>query len=209
MTDFPALLRVLSGKPAALLLIDLQNDFCSPDGYLAKEKGYDVAYVEPVMQAVRSLRQAARRAGMQVVWLRSHYDFKYLRPAQQQRRGTQGCCLQGSWGADFYLDQPEPQDWVVTKHTFSGFFETDLHARLQQAGIETLVVCGVATNVCVDSTLRDGFFLGYHIVLAEDAVGSNSRAGHEGTLATVRNNIGLVAPVHGIVSAISQSPTVA
>ena len=61
---------------------------------------------------------------------------------------------------------------------------------LRERGIRTLVMTGVATNVCVDSTLRDGFFLGYHIALAEDCVGSNSRAGHEGTLATVRNNIG-------------------
>ena len=51
---------------------------------------------------------------------------------------------------------------------------------------------GVATNVCVDSTLRHGFFLGYHIVLAEDCVGSGNKAGHDGTLATVRVNFGSV-----------------
>ena len=65
---------------------------------------------------------------------------------------------------------------------------------LQARGIRTLVITGVATNVCVDSTLREGFFLGYHIVVAEDGVGSSNRAGHEGTLSTVRVNFGSVLP---------------
>jgi ureidoacrylate peracid hydrolase len=63
-------------------------------------------------------------------------------------------------------------------------------------------VTGVATNVCVDSTLREGFFLGYYIVLLEDCVGSNSKAGHEGTLATVRNNIGTVATSATLIEAL-------
>ncbi len=61
---------------------------------------------------------------------------------------------------------------------------------------------GVATNVCVDSTLREGFFLGYHIVLLEDCVGSNSQAGHDGTLATVRNNIGTVTTSTALIETI-------
>ena len=61
---------------------------------------------------------------------------------------------------------------------------------------------GVATNVCVDSTLREGFFLGYHIVVAEDCVGSTNRAGHEGTLSTVRINIGTVTDSAALIGLI-------
>src|SRR5690606_33196373 len=125
--------------------------------------------------------------------IRSIYDFKYLTDAYIVKRREEGCCLENTWGADFFRIAPEAGDEVVDKHSFSGFYRTRLHELLQKKGIKTLVVTGVATNVCVDSTLREGFFLGYNIVLAEDCVGSNSQVGHEGTLATVRNNIGTVS----------------
>lgn len=92
---------------------------------------------------------------------------------------------------------------MIDKHTYSGFHGTALHERLQARGIRTLVITGVATNVCVDSTLREGFFLGYHIVVPEDCVGSSNRAGHEGTLSTVRVNIGSVLASDEILRALS------
>ena len=100
--------------------------------------------------------------------------------------------MEGSWGADFFMMEPSADEPIVDKHHYSGFIGTSLHDVLQAHHIETLVITGVATNVCVDSTLRDGFFMGYYIVLLEDCVGSNSAPGHNGTLATVRNNIGFV-----------------
>jgi ureidoacrylate peracid hydrolase len=108
------------------------------------------------------------------------------------KRGQEGCCLEGTWGADFFLLRPAPDEPIVTKHHYSGFAGTSLDAILRKHDVRTLVMTGVATNVCVDSTLRDGFFAGYYIVLLEDCVGSNSLAGHNGTVATVRNNIGTV-----------------
>lgn len=185
--------KQLRPEHTALLVIDMQNDFCAEGGYLNKMRHYDVGFAVKVAENIAALVAVARPLGMPVVWVRSIYDFKYLTEAYRVKRREEGCCLENSWGADYFGIAPADGDAVVDKHSFSGFHGTRLHEVLQGLGIKTLVLTGVATNVCVDSTLREGFFLGYHIVLAQDCVGSNSQAGHEGTLATVRNNIGTVA----------------
>jgi ureidoacrylate peracid hydrolase len=194
----------------ALIVVDMQNDFCAEDGFLAKarrEGGGPAVKADDnlrVADTIARLAGAARAAGVPVAWLRSIYDFKYLAPAHIAKRGgKEGLCMEGTWGADFFRIRPQPDDLVVTKHTFSGFHGTDLHAQLQARGVRTLVMTGVATNVCVDSTLREGFFLGYHVVVAEDGVASANRAGHEGTLATVRVNFGLVLPSEQLVPLFS------
>ncbi|WP_397474443.1 cysteine hydrolase family protein [Pusillimonas sp.] len=182
----------LHPEHTALLVIDMQNDFCAEDGYLSKRRDYKVGFAAGVADRIKRLMDAVRPLGVRIVWVRSIYDFKYLTPAYRVKRGEEGCCLENTWGADYFRIAPEEGDVVIDKHSFSGFHNTKLHELLQREGIKTLVLAGVATNVCVDSTLREGFFLGYSIVLAEDCVGSNSKVGHEGTLATVRNNIGTV-----------------
>lgn len=177
---------------SALLVIDMQNDFCHEQGYMRQAKNFDLSYIPGVVKGLETSLDAARQAGIPVIWIRSFYDFKYLMPAQQRKRGEEGCCLEGSWGAEIFHFTPAEGEQIVTKHVYSGFHQTNLHAVLQAQGVNTLLLTGVATNVCVDSTLRDGFFLGYNIVLVEDAVGSNSAPGHQGTLASVRNNFGKV-----------------
>jgi ureidoacrylate peracid hydrolase len=188
----------------ALLVIDMQNDFCAEGGFLQKERGYDVGFAATVAENIRAVVDVARQAAMPVVWVRSVYDYKYLAEPHIVKRRGEGCCMEGSWGADFFALTPAPDELIVDKHCYNGFRETPLDANLRSRGIRTLIVTGVATNVCVDSTLREGFFLGYYIVLLEDCVGSNSRAGHEGTLATVRNNIGTVAPSSAVIEMLAR-----
>ncbi|MEK7944661.1 cysteine hydrolase [Pigmentiphaga sp. YJ18] len=196
------ILRTLAEKVqprhTALVIVDMQNDFCAQGGYLQRtraESGRNPIRVDEnaaIADRIGVLADEARRSGASVAWLRSVYDFKYLADAHVAMRDGEGCCMEGTWGADFFRIQPRQGDVVVDKHTFSGFHETGLHAQLQARGIKTLIMTGVATNVCVDSTLRHGFFLGYHIVVAEDCVGSGNPVGHEGTLSTVRVNFGEV-----------------
>lgn len=184
----------LRPEHAALLIIDMQNDFCAEGGFLQRERNYNVGFAKEVARKIAKVADAARVAGMPVIWIRSIYDFKYLTDAYIVKRGKEGCCLEGTWGADFFEIAPTPGELVIDKHCFNGFRDTPLDGYLQSRGVKTLVFTGVATNVCVDSTLREGFFRGYYIVVLEDCVGSNSHIGHEGTLATVRNNIGAVVP---------------
>jgi ureidoacrylate peracid hydrolase len=190
--------------PAALLVIDMQNDFCAQGGYMQRERGYNVAFAQGVADNIRPLLAAARETGALVVWVHSIYDFKYLSAAHIAKRGKEGCCMEGSWGAQPFELAPQAGEMVIHKHHYNGFHGTALDTCLRARGIETLIFTGVATNVCVDSTLRAGFFLDYRIVLAEDCVGSNSREGHLGTLATVRNNIGVVSSAAAIAQGLRQ-----
>lgn len=215
MSSTPEQLRsLLQPRHTALVIVDMQNDFCADGGYLQRVRA--ASGMAPSQRAneliaarIEGLARAARASGTLVVWLRSLYDFKYLNAAQIAKRGEEGCCLEDTWGADYFQIRPGAGDVVVTKHTFSGFHGTALDETLRGHGIQTLVMCGVATNVCVDSTLREGFFRGYHIVVAEDCVGSGNRAGHEGTLATVRTNIGTVAGsglIAGLLKGAGEAP---
>jgi ureidoacrylate peracid hydrolase len=195
----------LRPEHAALIVVDMQNDFCAVGGYAEKDRGHDVGGCTAIAANIRTLAAAARRAGMPVVWIRAIYDFKYLNDAQIAKRGKEGCCMEGTWGADFFEIRPEPGDLISDKHAFSAFKDTDLDRTLRARGVRTLIMTGVATNVCVDSTLREGFFLGYHIVVAEDCVGSNNKLGHDGTLATVRYNFGAVVPSREIIETIRET----
>jgi ureidoacrylate peracid hydrolase len=194
----------LRPEHTALVVVDMQNDFCAEGGWTHRERGHDVSGCKAIAANIGEFAAAVRRAGSPVVWIRAIYDFKYLNPAQIAKRGKEGCCLEGSWGADFFEIRPEPGDAVVDKHSFSAFHDTALDATLRARGVRTLIMTGVATNVCVDSTLREGFFLGYHIVVAEDCVGSANKAGHDGTLATVRMNFGAVLPARDIIAMLRE-----
>lgn len=196
----------LTPERTALLVIDMQNDFCAVGGYLQKERNYDVSFAPAVAERIGAMVEHARQSGVSLVWIRSIYDFKYLNAAERAKRGTEGCCLEGTWGVDFFRLAPLDHEFIVDKHCFDAFKNPALDRYLRAKGIETLIITGVATNVCVDSTLRDGFFHGYNIVLLEDCVASNSSAGHEGTIATVRNNIGRVVTSGEAIDLLQRAP---
>jgi ureidoacrylate peracid hydrolase len=85
---------------AALLVIDMQNDFCAPGGFLHKERGYNVDFAGAVADNIGAAIACARMAGMAVVWVRSIYDFKYLTGPHIVKRRGEGCCTEGSWGGN-------------------------------------------------------------------------------------------------------------
>ncbi len=102
-------------------------------------------------------------------------------------------CLAESWGAEFYRVSPLRNEFVVTKHRFSGFFGTDLDLVLRSRGIETLLLCGVATNVCVETTVRDAFNLDYNVILVEDCCGPFALDEHAATLTNISKYFGIVS----------------
>lgn len=85
----------------------------------------------------------------------------------------------GELGAEFYEVSPLPEEIIVNKHRYSAFINTRLDSVLRSLRIETLIMTGVSTNVCVESTARDGFMLDYQIVMVQDACASYSRAAHD------------------------------
>ena len=194
----------LAPAHTAVLVVDMQNDFCAEDGYIHRRLGVDMSANEPLAKRIMTLVTAARRAGAAVVWIKANYEPRYLsgqaRAKRQEKQIEDICCEGGSWGWGFYGVTPAPDEWVIEKHTFSAFFGTELDRLLRFRGIRTLVVTGVATNVRVESTLRDGYFNGYYIVMPEDCIGSHETDLHAGTIKNVRQYFGDV-PSSGEVMA--------
>lgn len=188
----------LSPESSALLVIDMQNDFCAPGGYIDTIMGKDVSSAAAIVDAIAALAASARAADVPVFWVRADYTRHRIPPPMQvklQARGiTSDCCVPGTWGSDWFGVAPQPHEPVFTKHTYSGFHGTGLHETLQARGIRTIVFTGVQTHICVETTLRAAHTLGYYCVVAEDAVASHSPAEHAATLANVRFLFGDVCP---------------
>ena len=180
----------------AVIVVDMQNDFCAEGGYIHNTIGCDMSANAPIAEHIMEVVGAAREADALVLWIQANYERRHLsgqalaKLAEKQSEAV--CCEGGTWGYDFYNVTPKPGEPVIEKHTYSGFFGTELDRMLRFRGIRTLVMTGVATNVCVESTWRDGYFNGYYIVVPEDCVGSAAPDLHEAALKGVRMFFGEV-----------------
>ncbi len=197
---------------AALVIVDVQNDFCAPEGMMSAE-GLDVSAAVATAERLEDFIAAARRAGVLVVFVRSVLssdDNRYLsdvilEQATRRRAGSytvRPVCVEGTFGGDYYGNvRPEPGDPVVTKHRYSAFLRTDLETILRAAGIRTIILAGVATNVCVETTARDAFMRDFYVVLCADGTAAYSAAEHEATLATIDRYFGQIASTAEITAA--------
>jgi ureidoacrylate peracid hydrolase len=178
----------------ALLVIDMQNDFCAEGGYVERSIGRDASACRAVAAPIAALVADARGAGVPVVWVTANYETALLPAGMQaisRERGiTAVCCAPGSWGASLFQLAALPGEMIVEKSCYSGFRGTNLDTMLRSMNVRTLVLAGVQTNVCVESTLRDGHSLGFYMVLAEDCVASHMPDLHEATLKNARFLLG-------------------
>ena len=180
----PEPLAIDAGQ-TALVVVDMQNAYASPGGYL-DVAGFDISGAKPAIDNVLRAIAAARAAGMLVVFFQNGWDADYQEAggpgspnwhksnalktmrARPELAGTM--LAKGGW--DYALIdelQPQKQDIVIQKPRYSAFFNTGLDSMLRARGIRNLVFTGIATNVCVESTLRDGFHLEYFAVVLHDA----------------------------------------
>jgi ureidoacrylate peracid hydrolase len=206
----------------ALVLVDLQNDFVHPGGWVAEQQipGYlgDTG-ITVVLARAAALLDAARAANVQTVFVRMLGDEKYLSPpmrAQYLRNHTHPrptCVQEGTWGADFYGNlRPNGQglEFLIDKHRYSACIGTRLDQVLRSNGIKTIVVSGVATSGCVESTIRDAFMLDYYVVTAGDACGDYDQDRHRATLTKMDLSFGYVISVADVERAWTpQLPPVA
>ncbi len=188
----------LAVSHTALLVVDMQNDFCAPGGYIERVMKRDPGPCAAVAEPIGRLAAAARKAGVPVFWLRADYRIEMLPANMQARlaeRGiTEPCCVPGEWGYDWFGVTPAPGESVTDKRCYDGFVGTDLAAALDARHVRTIVFAGVQTNICVEATLRHAHALGYHCVVAEDCVASHMASAHEDLLTLVRFALGDVLP---------------
>lgn len=175
----------LKASETALVVVDMQNAYASQGGYLDLA-GFDVSATAPVIANIQKALATARAAGMPVVFFQNGWDDQYVEAGgpgspnwhksnalktMRQRPELQGTLLaKGGWDYELVDElKPQPGDMVVPKTRYSGFFNTNFDSLMRSRGIRNLVFTGIATNVCVESTLRDAFHLEYFAVMLEDA----------------------------------------
>jgi len=193
MSADPHLARILSPRSAALLVVDVQNDFCHQDGLFGKA-GADMRGVQAAARRIESLLPAARRAGVPVFFIAMQHDAGSNSLAWTSRYPVQraDACVTGSWGAELYGVRPEPGEPVVVKHRYSPFVGSNIEYLLRARERRSLLVAGVATNICVEAVLRDGFNRDYDVVLVEDCAGAYSERAHQSTVENTRAFLGRV-----------------
>ncbi|MBA17875.1 MAG: pyrimidine utilization protein B [Sphingomonas sp.] len=180
----PEAIRV-DPKTTAVVVIDMQNAYASAGGYVDLA-GFDISGAAGVIGRIAQVLDVARGAGMPVVFLQNGWDSDYVEAGgpgspnwhksnalktMRARPDLKGQLLaRGGW--DYELVDaltPQPGDIRVHKPRYSAFFNSQLDSVLRSRGIKTIVFVGIASNVCVESTLRDGFHLEYFGIMLEDA----------------------------------------
>jgi nicotinamidase-related amidase len=192
----------------ALIVIDMQRDFCAPGGY-ADQAGLDISLLRAPIPAIQQLLASARQRGLLVLHTREGHrpDLSDLPEPKRLRAANAGAAIghpgplgrllvRGEFGHDLIDElQPLPGEPVIDKPGYSAFASTDLDLLLRNRGITQLWITGVTTEVCVSSTLRSAVDLGYACTLVSDACGSAYPALHAAALAMVDVEGGLFGRV--------------
>jgi ureidoacrylate peracid hydrolase len=198
MSLLPTLAERVAPQHTALLVIDMQNDFCAADGYVETVLGKDASPCRAAVAPIRALTEHARAVRVPVIWVRADYSPDrvpvHLALKAHERGSAAPFCHGGSRGAAFFELSPAPGEPIIDKHSFSAFIGTRLETRLRAAGIRTVIFTGVQTNACIESSLRDAASMDFHIVVASDCVASHTPAPHEAALKNVAFLFGDVVP---------------
>jgi ureidoacrylate peracid hydrolase len=182
---------------SALLVVDMQNDFCAEDGFVASI-GLDPAPCRDIVPNLQALIDNARQQSIPVLWALANYDDALVPSTFRRRKAVagiqRGCCVPGTEGYEAFGVAPKDGEPSFVKHSYSAFTNPEFEKYLRDQKIETLVFAGVQTNVCVEATIREAFNRGFHVVVAEDCVASHTQPLHEATLQNVRALLGCVSP---------------
>ena len=171
----PDLNDILRADRCALVLVDIQNDYIHEDGALSR-MGKDTSNVRAAVPKMYELLELARRADVVRIHVRATHSHWFNTPGWLTRGRGAGAIKvdrmplveEGTWGADFYGVEPTDDELVITKHRYSGFAYTPLELALHAKGVDTVLLGGVTTDVCVAATALDAVMRGFSPVLVSD-----------------------------------------
>lgn len=215
----------LPPRKTALIVVDLQNGYASKGGY-RDIAGRDIGPAKGVVENTKLLLRSARRAGLSVVYLKNGWDAALKTSGgtdspnwyksnplklMRERPELAGKILtHGSWDYEFVGGlEPVDADIVVPKARYSGFCGTDLDNILRSRGIRHLILCGIASNVCVESTLRDAYFREYFCLFVRDATQPSGPAAiQDAVIYNVETFLGWVSDTGSICTALDAAESI-
>lgn len=244
MEKFPTTSRVVSldARPepiaidtasTAVIVVDMQNDFGAKGGLLDRA-GIDISGIQKAIAPTAKVLASARHAGVKIIYLKMGFrpDLSDLGAPDSPNRvrhlrfgvgqtmrapdGTESRILiRDTWNTEIVPElKPQAEDVVIYKHRFSGFYQTDLDAKLKQLGIQHLIITGCTTSVCVESTVRDAMFRDYACVLLTDCMSEPvgydlPSSNHQASLLVIQTLFGWVSDSDEFIKALDVQPIAA
>lgn len=211
----------------AVIVVDMQNDFGSPGGMFDRA-GIDIKPIQDIVEPISAVLQAARSDGMLVVYLKmafqpdlsdsnypdgptwvKHRPLEAGEPTSAPDGTPSRILIRDTWNTEIVDElRPQADDIVIYKHRYSGFYNTTLESVLRDRGIETVVIVGATTSVCVDSTVRDAMFRDLHCLVLEDCTAEPialdaPRSNHEATLLTLELLFATISTSETLIAALN------
>jgi len=188
----------------ALLLIDMQVDFADPEGGLGQD-GKDITAPQAAVRQAERLANAARSAGVACVFVRLVTrlgdETSFLTEWKRRRHDeAPPLCREGSRGAEFAGPKPQGGELVFTKQRYNAFHGTGLDMALRGERIDTLVVAGLTTECCIDSSVRAAFERDYHVFVVKDATACYEPELHQAALEALALNCATILSVDDVAS---------
>lgn len=171
----------------ALVVVDMQNDFLTEGGAFTR-RHRDAAQLT---SAVRGLVEAARQQGRAIAWVMSAYSSEAPEALRGETHTGKPCCAPGTWGAQLVaplaaiLREEAPREFAVTKRWYAALRDTELHARLQAAGVTRVALCGVGTDASVLATARAALERGYAVEVIDEATTAATASKHAAAIKAI------------------------
>lgn len=189
-----------------LIVVDMQNGFVSKGGSYDK-LGMNIENYRQIIPKMKKLINFCRNEGIPIFYTQAVRepsgidlllnDHRVLPRTREERIEKIPICVRGTWDADIIHEiKPTDKDHMLIKRRDSAFQDTEIRVWLRSLGINTLIFCGVDTSICVETSLREGFNLGYDVILITDATASGIKKHYDTTLERVRDYYGIVTHLH-------------
>lgn len=206
------LVEKVSAQHAAVVVIDCQDEFIA-DGGFWDELGQDTTETKDVAARIAAFLEQARAHGVRIVHVRAIYDRHHMNDPMFERlhrHGSRLYCQSDDPATRFYHGlEPRPGEPEVIKHRFDAFHDTELDMILQAWGVKTVILAGLVTHGCVDSTARHAYFNGYYVVFAPDLTGGASPEVKRVTVESMNVMFGVTPSADEIVAAWERSRSAA
>ncbi len=198
---------IQDSSETAMIVVDMQNAFLSDEGSMVKT-GMDITELKKTAAPVCRLVEACHSAAIPIIFTRmvQRADFKDagLRLERRPALKEVDSLVAGTWDAE--LDprmDVQTRDYILDKTRYSSFYNTNLEVILRGVAVDTLIICGVTTEICVESTIRDAYFRDFKIVVPEDAVAALDVTRHQGTLLPIQFGFGTVTTTAEVIDSLA------
>lgn len=202
--------EILDPRSTAIVVVDMQKDFCTASDRhgVQANAGGTIEAIEAMIPRLQHFLTESRRLQAKIIFIQCVHQPSTDTDVWLRRHGgiPRQHCRPGTPGVEFYGVAPVGDEPIVVKHRYSAFVGTRFETVLHAMGIRTVVMTGVGTNVCVESTARDAYQRDFNVVFLSDCTATSNLRAHEASLETIRKNFGDVA-TSGDVLAVWRAAT--